>query len=129
MIIYSLTELQRKRDRGREDPGVEVEAFETARPDPPDPKHQGVQPSLGDNVTEDSKKDILIFPIFHFKAKPAKPLEAKPKRVTKVKAEKFKKGGDDISKYFKKSADTTKPRPTAEEASQLTHSESEHIKE
>ena len=101
-----------------------MEALETARPDPPDPEHQGVQPSIGENVTENSKKDILNFPIFHFKAKQAKPIEVKPKRVKKVKAEKGKKGRDDISKYFKRSADTNKDRPTQQEASQLTPSQS-----
>ena len=98
-----------------------VEALETARPDPPDPKHQEVQPSLGENVTEGVKKDILSFPIFHFKAKQAKPMEVKPKRVKKVKAEKGKKGRDDIRKYFNNSADTNKDRPT-QQASQLTPS-------
>ena len=115
---------QRKRDRGRDDPGVGVEAFEAAGPDPPDPKHQGVQPSLGENVTEGAKKDILNFPIFHFKAKQAKPIEVKPKRVKNVKAEKGKKGRDDITKYFK-SADTTKARPIQHKASQLSPSNSE----
>ena len=56
------------------------------------------------------------------KAKQAKPIEVKPKRVTKVKAEKGKKKGDNITKYFK-SADTTKARPSAE-ASQLSPSKS-----
>ena len=98
-------------------------------PDPPDPKHQGVQPSLGENVTEGAKKDILNFPIFHFKAKQAKPIEVKPKRVKNVKAEKGKKGRDDITKYFYKSADTTKARPIQQKASQLSPSVSKHQNE
>ena len=120
---------QRKRDRGRDETGVGVEALGAARLDPPDPSYQGVQPSLGEHVTNDAKKDILNFPIFHFKAKQAKPVEVKPKRVKNVKAVKGKRETDDISKYFRRTADTTKPRPTAEKASQLTHSESEHITE
>ena len=105
-----------------------VEALEAARPDPPDPKHQGVQPSLGENVTEGAKKDILNFPIFHFKAKPAKPIEVKPKRITKVKAEKCKRKEGDISKYFRGSADTNKARPT-QQTSQLTQSKSKQQNE
>ena len=120
---------QRKRDRGRDEPGVGVEPIGAARLDPPDPKYQGVQPSLGEHVTKGAKKDILNFPIFHFKAKQAKPVEVKPKRVKNVKAVKGKRESDDISKYFRRPADTTKPRPSAEKASQLTHSESEHFKE
>ena len=49
----------------------------------------------------------IPFPIFHFKAKPAKPVEVKPKKVKKVNAEKGKKGTDDITKYFVKSARVT----------------------
>ena len=116
---------QRKRDRGRDEIGVGVEVIGAASLNPPEPKHQGVQPSLGDHVTEDAKKDILNFPIFHFRAKLAKPVEVKPKR-TKVKADKVKRATDDITKYFKKSADTTKHRPTQLEASQLTLSKSTH---
>lgn len=83
---------------------------------------------FGENVTEGAKKDILNFPIFHFKAKPAKPIEVKPKRITKVKAEKVKRGTDDITRYFRKSADTTKARPT-QQTSQLTQSKSKQQKE
>ena len=119
---------QRKRDRDRDDPGVGLEAFEAARPDPPDPKHQGVQPFLGEHVTDGAKKDILNFPIFNFKAKSTKPIEVKPKRFTKVKAEKGKRGTGDITKYFRQSADTNKTRPT-EQALQLTQSKSEQQKE
>ena len=120
---------QRKRDRERDDPGVGVEAPGTTSLDPPDPKHQGVQPSIGKHVTEGVKKDILSFPIFHFKANPAKPIEVKPKRIKKVKAEKGKKVTDDITKYFKKSADTTNLRPTEQTASQLTQSKLKQKKE
>ena len=80
---------QRKRDRDKDDPGVGVEALGAVGPDPPDPKHQGGQPSLS-HVTDGAKRDILNFPIFHFKAKPVKPVEVKHNRVSNVKAEKGK---------------------------------------
>ena len=118
---------QRKRDRDREDPGVGVEALGAVGPDPPDPELQGGQPPSGEHVTEGAKKDILNFPIFNFKAKPAKPIEVKPRRVTRVKADKgkSKRGADDITKFFV-SVDTTKPsRPTQKHtADKLAHSES-----
>ena len=67
-----------------------MEALEAAEPDPPDPNHQGRQPSLGKHVTNGAKSYILHFPIIHFKAEPAKPFEVKPRRVKNVKAEKGK---------------------------------------
>ena len=75
---------QRKRDRDRDDPGGGVEALGAARLDPPDTKHQGGRLSLRDHVTKDVSSDILNFPIFHFKARPVKPIEVKPKRNKKV---------------------------------------------
>ena len=52
----------------------------------------------------------MNFPIFHFKAEPAKPVEVKPKKVKKFKAEKNKaKGTDDIKKYFKTISADKKP--------------------
>ena len=127
---------QRKRDRDRDDPGGGVEALGAARLDPPDPKHQGGRLSLGEIVTKDARRDILNFPIFHFKAKQAKPVEVKPSRIKGVKAEKNKKKGlgtDDIKKYLiipGKSADTnkTKTSPT-KQASQLSQSQSKHQEE
>ena len=71
--------------------------------------------------------DHLNFPIFQFKANPAKPVDVKPKRIRKVKADKGKSGTDDIQKYFiipGKSANTNKSRPT-EQATQLSQSLSE----
>ena len=61
------------------------------------------------------KKDILNFPLFNFKAKPAKSIEVKSKRVSKVKADKgkSKRGADNIMKFFVKLVYTTKTsRPT-----------------
>ena len=75
-----------------------------------------------------------ILPIFHFKAKQAKPVEVKSKRIKGVKADKIKKKGkgtDDIMKYLiipGKSADTSKTSPT-KQASQLSQSQSKHQKE
>ena len=47
-----------------------------------------------------------------------------------MNAEKGKKGTDDITKYFVKSADTTKPRPSEQtKAELLDPSKSEQIKE
>ena len=125
---------QRKRDRDRDDPGGGVEALGAARLDPPDPKHQGGRLSLGEIVTKDARSDILNFPIFHFKAKQAKPVEVKPTRIKVVKADKSKKKGlgtDDIKKYLiipGKSADTNKTSPT-KQASQLSQSQSKHQEE
>ena len=95
-----------------------MEALGAARLDPPDPEHQGGQLSLGENVNKDARSDILNFPIFHFKAKQAKPVEVKPTRIKGVKADKSKKKGkgtDDIKKYLiipGKSADTNKTSHT-----------------
>ena len=111
-----------------------MEAIGTARLDSPDPKHQGGRLSLGEIVTKDARRDILNFPIFHFKAKQAKPVEVKPSRIKGVKAEKNKKKGlgtDDIKKYLiipGKSADTNKTSPT-KQASQLSQSQSKHQEE
>ena len=118
---------QRKRDRDKDDLSVGVEALGAAEPHPPDPKHEGGQPRPGDHVTEGVKRDILNFPIFQFKAKQVKPVEAKPKRVQKVKAvKKGKRGSDDITKYFIKTADTAKTfRPSSEQkVDKLTPSDS-----
>ena len=105
-----------------------VEALGAVGPDPPDPELQGGQPPSGEHVTKGAKKDILNFPIFNFKAKPAKPIEVKPRRVTRVKADKgkSKRGADDITKFFVKSVDTTKiSRPKQQQvADKLAHSES-----
>ena len=121
---------QKKRDRDRADLGEGVEALGAAGPDPPDPKHLGGQPSLREHVINGAKSDILNFPIFHFKSKPAKPVEVKPKRVKKVNAEKGKRARDDIAKYFVKSADTTKLRPSEQtKAELLDPSKSGQIKE
>ena len=87
-----------------------------------------MQPFLGEHVTHGAKRDILNFPIFNFKAKSTKPIEVKPKRFTKVKAEKGKRGTGDITKYFKKSADTNKTRPP-QQALQVTQSKSKQQKE
>ena len=106
-----------------------MEAPGAAGPDPLDSKHLGGQPSLRERVTNGAKSDILNFPIFHFKAEPAKPVKVKPKRTKKVNAEKGKKGTDDITKYFVKSADTTKPRPTEHQADLLNPSQSKLMKE
>ena len=122
---------QRKRDRDRDDPGGGVEALGAARLDPPDTKHQGGRLSLRDHVTKDVRRDILNFPIFQFKARPIKPVEVKPKRFKKVKADKGKSGTDDIQKYFiisGKSANTSTNKPT-EQATQLSQSESEQQNE
>ena len=94
--------------------------------------HLEESPTLGENVDNDERKDILNFPIFQFKAKPVKPVEVKPKRVKKVNAVKGKTttGTDDIKKYFTvpgKSADT-QIKPT-QQAKPLTQSKSEHQKE
>ena len=99
---------QKKRDRDRADPGEGVEAPGAAGPDPPDLNHEGGQPPSGEHVTEGVKKDILNFPIFNFKAKPVKPIEVKPRRITKVKADKkgkSKRGADDIMNFFVQSVD------------------------
>ena len=61
----------------------------------------------------------------------AKPVEVKPKRVKKVKADKAIRGADDIKKYFiipGESADTSKTnRP--KQATMLSQSRSEQQKE
>ena len=101
---------QRRRNCDREGPGEGVEALGAAGPEPPEPEQQGGEPSLREHVTDGARSDILNFPIFHFKAEPAKPVEAKPKKVKKFKAEKNKaKGTDNIKKYFKTISADKKP--------------------
>ena len=87
----------------------------------------------GDHVHDDKRKDILNFPIFHFKAKPIK-AEAKPRKVLKVNAGRGsrRKGTDDIKKYFilpREPADTQNESRPTEQTKPLVPSQSKHQEE
>ena len=108
-----------------------VEALGADRLDPQEPEQQSGHLTDGDNVHDDERKDISIFPIFQFKAKPIK-AEVKPKRFKRVNAGQGsrRKGTDDITKYFtRKPADTqSESRPT-EQTKPPVPSQSKHQEE
>ena len=84
---------QRRRNCNREGPGEGVEALGAAGPETPEPEQQGGEPSLREHGTDGARSDILNFPIFHFKAEPAKPVEAKPKKVRNLKLRRTRQRG------------------------------------
>ena len=121
---------KRERDQESVSLGEGVEALGADRLDAHKPEQQGGQPTDGDHVHDDKRKDTL-FPIFQFTAKPVR-IEAKPRRVKKVNAGQGsrRKGTDDITKYFmEKPADTqSKTRPT-EQTKPPVPSQSKHQEE
>ena len=121
---------KRERDQESVSLGEGVEALGADRLDAHKPEQQGVQPTDGDHVHDDERKDTL-FPIFQFMAKPVR-IEAKPRRVKKVNAGQGsrRKGTDDITKYFtRKPADTqSESRPT-EQTKPPVPSQSKHQEE